>query len=419
MKEANTHNLKTPTSPTRIIGNNKKSPLKYARAYVGTGLEYLWELSSSIRSYKVDVVIVTGQEKHCKKPLRTLYIGNNENFAFIFNKIYSSFEVTKKRTDSNAFHTRKWICEYRNSVDLIVIDVELLFSNLLPKREFLGIPQWLKQKFSVPDTWEDVWNSFRKNTKKELRRILKYGFTYKMTRSERDFKIFYHQMYAPYIKKRFGDEAVVVSERKFLRQCSKGELMMLSRDGKVILGTLLLSFAGRLATIWGGVSDKVAPNMLKGAFSALDYFIILHGYERGCHTISFGLSRPLLNDGCFRYKRKWGTIIEKTLFPRADILIKPLSSIAPITSFFAHNPFITGDGKYLVGKILFDKDKVTETNINHCLKYYSTNGLNCLKLFSLHGFEDAAKKSAKFYSKEIRLFDLSHSSNPAQDFSVW
>jgi len=37
----------------------------------------------------------------------------------------------------------------------------------------------------------------------------------------------------------------------------------------------------------------------------------------------------------------------------------------------------------------------------------------------MSGFEDSAKDLAKFYSKEIRLFDLSHSSNPAQDFSVW
>ena len=223
-------------------------------------------------------------------------------------------------------------------------------------------------------------------------------------------------MYAPYIKKKFGDEAVVVSERKFLRQCSKGELMTLSRDKKVIFCVLLHAFAGRIGSVWGGVSDNVESKMLKGASTALDYFTILHGFERGYHTINFGLSRPLLNDGCFRYKRKWGTFIEDSLFPRADILIKPLCSNAPIKSFFAHNHFIARDDGNFVGKILFDEDKLTETHVQHCLKYYFTKGLDSLKIFSMSGFEDSAKDLAKFYSKEIRLFDLSHSSNPAQDF---
>ncbi len=380
-------------------------------------LEYLWYLSRSVRLYKVDATIVVGKEKYTGETIRTFYIGRNLTYKLIFDYMYSDFVITEKHRNINSLNTMKWIRKYHDTVDLIFADVEMLFCKILPRREFIEIPQWVIQRFEVPHSREAVLGSFRKSTRKELRRLLKRGFTYKIVRSNEEFEKFYRTMYLPYITEKFGSLAIIDSERQFHRTCrGGGELLVLSRDEKVLLGVLLRNLSGRLASELIGVSDNVEPEMMQGIFDVSDYFTILHGYELGCHTIDFGPSRTLLNDGVFRYKRKWGTYLQKPSYPLGDIILKPLNFKAAVRSFFVHNPFIARDGKKLVGKILFDKPKVSKIDIERCLKYYFTEGLDCLKIFSLLGFEEGTKKWADTTHKAIRLHDLSHSPSSAEDF---
>jgi len=410
-------NFKVPTSQTKPECNNKIGFLRSTRKNIGAFLEYLWELSASIRFYKSDAAIVLGKEKHTGQSLTTFYMGHYENFAFIFGEMYSEFEVKEKHKNINSLYTNAWFNKYKDSVDLLFADVELLFCKMLPRKEFIQIPQWIRQRFEVPDTWEGVLDRFRKNTKKtDMRKVRKYGFIFRITKSEEDFKTFYHQMYIPYIKKRFGDGALIEPEAKFMRQCRKGELMQIIRGEEVVACVLLHNLAGRLAYVWVGVPDDIKAEMFDGAFSALYYFTIMYGYEHGCHEIDFLGSRPLLNDGLFRYKRKWGTNVHKSPNPWGDILLKPLNFTGPLRSFFANNHFITRKGKGLAAKIFFDKHKMTAKELEDMVEYYFTEGLQCIKIFSLHGFDDDAKVWEQTKASQVKLFDLSESSNPAETF---
>ena len=410
-------NFKNHISPIKPKCNYQIGFLRTARKNIGTFLEYLWELSRSIRLYKGDVAIIVGKEKYTSEPIKTVYVGNHNNDAFIFGRIYSEYEVIKKYEKINSLHTSKWLKRYRDSADLLITDVELLFCKMLPSKEFIQIPDWVVQKYEIPHTWESVLKSFRKNTKKtDLRKIRKYGFTYRFTTSDDECRSFYHKMHKPYIKKRFNAEADIESEWEILRQFRKGGLLQILRGEEVVSAAVLKMLYGKLVVFVVGVPDNIEGEMFKGVFSALYYFTIVHAYNNGCHEINFHGTRPLLNDGVFRYKRKWGTYVQDISFPRGDILLQPLRFNAPLISFFSHNHFITRDGKKLAGKILFGEHKVAKTDIEHCLKYHFTKGLDYLKIFSLLGFENGTKEWADTTHKAIRLHDLSHSPSSAEDF---
>ena len=68
------------------------------RKNIGAALEYIWEVSASIRNLQVDVVIIEGAEKFSRNKIRTLYIGHYENYAFMLNLIYEKYAVTKKHS---------------------------------------------------------------------------------------------------------------------------------------------------------------------------------------------------------------------------------------------------------------------------------------------------------------------------------
>ena len=226
--------------------------------------------------------------------------------------------------------------------------------------------------------------NFRKDAKRsDLKKIRKHGFTFRLSSSEEDFAVFYDTMYRPYITGRFRDAALIVPRAEFLHQCRMGKLLQVSLAGRIVSTALLQKVFGNLAFVWVGIADWNQETMRKGAFSALYFFTIQHGFEQGCRVIDFGPTRPLLNDGVFRFKRKWGTFVKERKSPEAGILLKPLRFTPQTTSFLMNNPFICSEKRGLSGKILLGEGLAGKEDLENILKYYHIHGLSQLKVFSL------------------------------------
>jgi hypothetical protein len=382
-------------------------------------LEYVWEASASVRNLHVDMMIIEGAEKFSQASMTTLYIGHHENDAFMLNLIYDRYTVTKKHAKLPLTGFFKWFILYRHSVDLIILDHELLLCTLYKNPSWLVIPQWIRQKFYVPDTWDEVLSKFRKNTKKtDLRKVRKYMFSYRISRDKNDFDIFYEKLYKPYLEMRFNDEVIIESKPKVLRQCRKGELMQIIRDGEVVAAVLLHNSEGRLAYVWVGVPDHITGEMSKGAFSALYYFTILYGFNSGCHEIDFLGTRPLLNDGLFQYKRKWGTVVQKSPIPRGDILLKPVRETDVVKSFISHNLFVVREGKNLVGKIFHSEGRLNREDLSDIVSRYATDGLSALKIYCSMGYRNGTIEWARSLEEKIVLIDLKNIDDPVKSYCL-
>jgi len=387
------------------------------RKDVGAGLEHLWELSGSLRLARVDALLVEGTERETGLPLTAFYLGHYDNYEFVFRRVFSDFRIIEKREGIHSLFIRRWIRRYAQRASLLLLDVELLYGKLLSTRSYLEIPQWIRQKYRVPETWQEVLGTFRKNTKRvDLRKVRKFGLSYRITREERDFEEFYHRMYVPYLTKRFEGEVIIEPEWKVLRQCRKGEIMQILRDDQVVAAVLLHCLDGRLAYVWVGVPEDLDDDLYAGAFSGMYYFTIQYGFQQGCREVDFLGSRPLLNDGLFRYKRKWGTFVEDSPVPRGDILLKPLVFSEPVKSIFRHNYFIVRDGKSLAAKVLLGEGPGTSKQLRGLFDQYFTAGLTRLKIFSLAGFEEEAWRWAEEAGEAIQLVDLRDVPSPHESF---
>lgn len=407
-----------PVPRTRPAAPRKISVARRIRRDAGAALEYLWELSGSVRLYKADALLVEGIERSTGRPITSFYLGHFDNFAFVFGRMYSDFRVVEKRKGVNSLWVRRWIEQCGEGAELLFLDVELLFCKLVPEHEFIQIPQWVRQKYDVPDTWEGVLGSFRKNTKRtDLRKVRKFGLSYRLIKSEDEFRNFYHHMYVPYLRSRFGDEALIESQRKVMHQCRKGELLQILRGDSVVAAAAIHVLGNRLAWVWVGQPDGIEEELSRGAFSAMYYYTILHAFECGCRRVDFFGSRPLLNDGLFRFKRKWGTFMEDSPVPRGDILLKPLSMTEGIQGFFRANPFIVRRGDGLVGQLLVDGMATSSEELEHLYLQLYTEGLQSMRFFSISGFPPEAKSWADGVDgMALELCDLSGSADPAAAF---
>jgi hypothetical protein len=218
---------------------------------------------------------------------------------------------------------------------------------------------------------------------------------------------------------RFNDEVIIESKTKVLRQCRKGELMQIIRDGVVVAAVLLHKSEGRLAYVWVGVPDLIVGEMAKGAFSALYYFTILYGFNTGCHEIDFLGTRPLLNNGLFQYKRKWGTVVQRSPIPRGDILLKPVREINAVRSFISHNLFVVREGKNLVGKIFHTEGILNREVLSNIISRYATAGLSALKIYCLMGYRNGTIEWARSQDETIVLIDLKNKKDPINSYCLF
>jgi hypothetical protein len=375
------------------------------------------ELSGSVRKPRADAILVEGLERKTATPVRALCFGGRDDYAFLFGRIFSEFRELEERPNIQVARARSCVARYSGAVDPVCVDVELLCCRLFDWPGFLAIPQWICQKYAVPELWSGVVASFRRNTRKtDLRRIRQHRLQYRITRSNEDFRQFYHDMYAPYLRHRFGDEVIVEPEWKVLRQCRKGELMHIVRDSQVVAAVLLHLQGDRLAYVWVGVLEGLEEDLFQGAFSAMYYYTILYGYEQGCKEVDFLGSRPLLNDGLFQYKRKWGTYVEDSPVPRGDILLKPTRFTESVASVVAETPFIVRDGADLVGKVLVPGGALSYERVRDIHSRLFAPGLRALEVHALGGFDEDVRMLATELGDAIRLVDLKGHSDPAAQF---
>jgi hypothetical protein len=195
--------------------------------------------------------------------------------------------------------------------------------------------------------------------------------------------------------------------------------MQIIREGQVVAAALLHKSEGRLAYVWVGVPEHIVGEMSKGAFSALYYFTILYGFNAGCHEIDFLGTRPLLNDGLFQYKRKWGTVVQRSPIPRGDILLKPVRETNVVRSFISHNLFVVREGKNLVGKIFYSDGILNREVLSGIVLRYATAGLSALKIYCLMGYRNGTIEWARSQDEKIVLVDLKNKKNPVVSYCLF
>jgi multiple sugar transport system ATP-binding protein len=87
---------------------------------------------------------------------------------------------------------------------------------------------------------------------------------------------------------------------------------------------------------------------LRGRADVLDYFSLLSAQLIGATVLDFGLSRPHLDDGVFRYKSKWGCRVLPVNGLKADICIIPQRRTEACLAFLRRNHFLQRRGDSLV-----------------------------------------------------------------------
>jgi hypothetical protein len=404
--------LPEPRSPIRPAMTGQPGGL--ARVRAGTErLYWQWqECRESAVTHEASALLVSGLERHSGAPLRSLYFGSGNNLSYVLGLLYDEYRIDEEHRHQRAWQAKNWVERYRNTVDLFTADLPWPYHHLLANRGLLEAPAWVDQKLSLPESWAGVLAQLRSSARGEdLRKIRKHGLQYRIVRDEEAIRRFYDEMYVPHLTNRFGSAAYIEPEWK-VRYCAEnGALMEILRDGEIVAGQVLFGDRQSLQLLWAGTPGGEFGQQSQGVFPALYYFGVLHAFERGYHAADYCGSRPLLSDGIFQLKRRWGGQVYDG-WSRDTLFFLPFHLGQANLSFLTRHPLIARCGAELVGKVLLGTEPVQPDDVARAELVYATAGLQAIRLYSLQRpcpeVLDATRATPG-----IELVDLSGVAQPA------
>ena len=170
-------------------------------------------------------------------------------------------------------------------------------------RTWITIPNWVVGEVDIPLPPRILASN---NARSDLRRIRKNGLRPEVSRDLCDFEEFYFRMHVPYVRRTFGDGAVVRSHDALEARFRAGEILWVVQGGTRIAGVLIEYVRGVPRLLCIGVRDGDREHVDRGAIAAADYFAFEHLAARGFSKAWLGRSRAFLHDGILMYKKKFG-----------------------------------------------------------------------------------------------------------------
>jgi hypothetical protein len=287
-----------------------------------------------------------------------------------------------------------FISKFRGSEDLSIIRLDVRTAGRLFGNRCLRLPEWVDSRVVVPEEIEEFCQG-KRSLQSDMRKILENGLTSEFSRGEKDFFKFYDTMYLPFVFERHGEEAVARNRYWMHRAFRKGGLIWVIKDGRRVAGVLFEQQGRKIRTVALGTLDGEWDWVRQGVNAATDLFILQYARQVGCSQVNMGGSRPCLQDGVLRYKRKWGA----RLFDKADNWYDNLLFFnrlgAPALSFLSRNPLIFRDGGGLSAlKVIQSEGPVGQKEMDRDARQNWLAGLRRFYLVSTGGWQKNIKSRA-------------------------
>lgn len=368
-------------------------------------LEHVLYLSEQIFSKRFPCHVLTGPEKSSGVPMRMLYLGEGKSLDYI-KTIF--FQNSPNDSIETRYSLPQILCGIRPKIDgydLRVCEFTPRIMKFIRSSSSFKIPDWIEQEILLDGIWEDVVARFRKNTRTtDLRKVRKYNFAHDIVTDGKSIEYFYDILYLPYLTQRFGDAFDVIDRDWLISVGEEGGLLRILDGDRVIAGVVIHYGEGYLDWIWTGALTGEDTEQENGAFSSLYYHSIKYAHDKGFPSIKLNNSRAFLNDGLYRYKRKWGARITKSRSSDTELLLDFDFRSKAAQHWLGSSPFLTErDGSFYANIFCFSQ-RTNGDLINHIQSRISSG----IKGINIHSTQRLEGLPERIDSCEVRFINLGY-----------
>ena len=336
--------------------------------------------TSIIQQFSLPICLLHGKEKHSKKNLTIIFIGNDgKGLSYLSNILFSDKPKMKKIGKTNICNLNKGLDDYSSNVDAVFINVDRFYNRFLQKHGFVVIPEWVSMTLDVSGSIDEIYKKFNKKGRQDFRKVEKNGYSYEFSTDLEKLNFFYHKMYLPYAYQRYGKLTNCENFSSIRHLFEVGKLMLIKDGDEYVYGSIISQDnkdTARVACSGRILKENVYLDRDLGTASKC--LSILWAKENDVKLLDFGPSRAFLNDGVLQHKRKWGMTVNKSRNSFADVFgFKPCNDSRGIQSFLVNNPFIYMDKNHFKALVFVPENyQPTPDEIQHFKKVYFLPGLS-------------------------------------------
>lgn len=324
-----------------------------------------------------------GNEKHSGLPFRVLYFGEGKSIEYLKELFFRDL------TEDVTYGSYSLLDLVRHGqpdfegFDVCAREFTPAVLRLSRSKSLFTTPEWMEQEITLEGAWDDVVDRFRKNTRAtELRKVRKYNFKCDVVTDRKAIEHFYDRLYFPYVTERFQNTAEIVDRERVIAVAQSSGLLRILNDSTVIAGAVLYYAKDFLDWIWIGALTHNGNDLEKGAFSALYYHSIKHAHSMGFKSMKIGNTRTFLNDGVYRYKRKWGSGLVRGRYTKTSLVLDFNFESRSTQHWLESCPFVTEAGDGLSANVFcFDSIADTET-LTARIRDLVSPGMAGIKIFT-------------------------------------
>lgn len=263
----------------------------------------------------VGLTMLRGTSRRDGHPLAMLVAGSQHRVQWIVDRCFSAPPSREGLGHVPAWRLVRTLRRLRDSADVTVARVSSFTAARLGfGDDYLPVPDWIGMRLDAPFDLAAIARRSH-SVADDLRRGRNAGWSAEVSRHSADFDAFYRDMYVPFMRNRHQAEGYVRSARRLRRAFRRGGLLWIRRDGERTAGLLFEHRHDVLAAVVLGVAGGELRWLKAGAIGAIYAEAIEYARHHGFRAIDLRGSRPSLEDGLTRYKRKWGAAI----YDRADV----------------------------------------------------------------------------------------------------
>ncbi len=357
---------------------------------------------SILARLNVPVYRIQGKSRWSEETITTLLYGEGRGLLpYILNLVYAG--KPEKKNIGKTFIGKAISHTHPDAPkpDLVLVGTDECFSRFLSRQGFMVMPEWVMFKLDITKPLPDGRSS--RTLKDNLRKVRKYNYSYEITHDFTKLEYFYHHMYLPYARNRYGELSLVGGLRDLRKIFERGALLLVNRNNECIAGDLLQMQGNMISARYTGITDGKMEYLGQGALAACYYFAQIWAKEKGYTWVDYGHCRPFFDDGVFHHKKTWGMEIMKSTRPmlatKAVFGIKACTDNPGVLDFLAKNPCVSMDKGRLKGLIFTQEDHpLTIDEIQALEKKYYIPGIDGFVIASRQGFTQDAEEFASSQS---------------------
>jgi hypothetical protein len=208
------------------------------------------------------------------------------------------------------------------TADVVVAALDAWSARTVLGATYVHVPQAVTQRLVVPDPPVSL-DAFGRRVRRWLRKVLAGDVAMEVSRTTASagafdqFDEFYHLVYLPFARRRYGDAAIIHSFYQLRRAFRHGgTIVWAARAGRRLAGCFVLPQDDVLRALLLGTAGGDLDLEQAGMLYALYFFVIRYASQECYREVDLGQSVPLLSSGVLHHKALWGARLVDDAAPR-------------------------------------------------------------------------------------------------------